>query len=275
MSTADIKLSESTLNIIENLAWRIAENHGGRITANHLIPYLPVSLDIIKSCLKTMVDGTSVISEEIDNITEFEFSSYKNNGIKTDRLTVNACVACDSDISRKNNDIICSNCFETLKKELNILAEKMGWPAQAVYEHEVLYITSKHGLCQDAGTLAGHSRYTLRRMRAKLERLSVDGYTRQKLDEVQGIVEYEFPDVKYPRGLYNKNMDIITTYPASVMEEVQYKVTKILFSLGLILFIMLVLAIFHVPFPLLILFLIIVGPVTAITIWRHKERPDE
>ena len=46
----------------------------------------------------------------------FEFSSYKNNGIKTDRLTVNACVACDSDISRKNNDIICSNCFETLKR---------------------------------------------------------------------------------------------------------------------------------------------------------------
>ncbi len=275
MSSGDIKLSESTLNIIENLAWRIAENHGGKITANHLIPYLPVSLDIIKSCLETMVDGTTVLSQEIDNITEFEFTSYKNNATKDRELAVSACVACDSDISRKKNEIICSKCFETLKKELNILAEKMGWPAQAVYEHEILYIASKHGVCQDAGTLAGHSRYTLRRMRTKLDRLSVDGYIRQKLNEVQGIVEYEFPDVKYPRRLYNKNMNIITTYPASIMEEVQYKVTKILFSIGLIFLIMLVLAIFHVPFPLLVLFLIITGPITAITIWRHKERPDE
>ena len=270
-----VNLSESTKNIIENLACRIAEKQGGRITPNHLAPYLPVSLVIVKSCLDDMVDGTSVFSEGGNNITEYEFAAYKNAKQTTGILKVDACVSCDVDISSLTNDVLCPRCFEILKEELNTLAERIGWPAQAVYEHEILYITSNHKSSVYAETLAGHSRYTLRRMRGKLDRMSGERYVKQELEEEQGMFRYRFPEIEYPRDLYKKNISLIKTYPASVMEEVQLKLTRILFSLGLIVLGLLVMGFFHVPFRLLILLFIITAPITAITIWRRKDRVEE
>ena len=59
------------------------------------------------------------------------------------------------------------------------------------------------------------------------------------------------------------------------MEEVQLKLVRILFSLGFIVLALLVLAFFHVPFPLLVLLFLIFGPGTAIFIWRHKDRLEQ
>ena len=276
MSTqGNVKLSEAAQNIIENLACRIAEKQGGTITPNHLIPYLPVSLAIIKSCLAHMVDETAVFSEQINNITQYEFSTFKDTKKTPGPLKMATCVSCDADISSRAHGVLCAGCFETLKKELNVLAEKMGWPAQAVYEHEILYLASSHGASQHAETLAGHSRYTLKRMRAKLDRMSVSGYLEQGLDQEQGTVTYKFPEVEYPKDLYKENMGLIRAYPASVMEEVQLKLVRILFSLGFVVLALLVLAFFHVPLPILVLLFLIIGPGTAIFIWRRKGRPEE
>ena len=272
---SSINLSESTANIIENLACRIAEKQGGRITPNHLAPYLPVSLDIIKSCLDSMVDGTSVFSERLNDLAEYEFAAYRGTEKKSGVLETETCVSCNMDISSRLHDVLCPRCFETFKEDLNTLAERIGWPAQAVYEHEILYIAANHNNPLYAETLAGHSRYTLRRMRGKLNRMSGSGYIRQELEEEQGMVTYRFPLIHYPRDLYKKNISLIKTYPASVMEEVQLKLTRILFSLGMIVLGLLVLGFFHVPFRLLVLLFLIAAPVTTITIWRRKDHIEE
>ncbi len=268
-------LSEAAANIVENLACRIAERQGGKITANHLIPYLPMSLELIRSCLENMVDGSSVFAEKRDNLVEYEFAAYKDTAVQSGILTVSSCVSCDTDIAGAGRQALCSSCARTLQNELNLLAEKIGWPAQAVYEHEILYLASEHKGPLPAEGLAGHSRYTLRSMRRKLNKLSLDGYLRQELDQTAGMMTYYFPELNYPKESYRKNMAIIRAHPASVMEEVQIKLVRILFVLGLMFLGLLIMAFLHVPFPILILLFLISAPIVAFFMWRHRSRPEE
>jgi len=268
-------LSEAAANIVENLACRIAQRQGGKIAPNHLMPYLPMSLELIKSCLDTMVDGTSVVAAEQDNIIEYEFASYRDAAGQSEILKVDSCVSCNTDITGVDKDVLCPTCAQTLRNELNLLAEKMGWPAQAVYEHEILYLAAGHQGPVHAEDLAGHSRYTLRSMRRKLDKISLDNYLRQELDRQAGMMTYYFPEIIYSKELYRKNMIIIRTYPASVTEEVEMKITRILFTLGWMFLGLLALALLHVPFPLLILLFLVSAPVVALIIWRHKSRAEE
>jgi hypothetical protein len=271
-----IKLSEAATNIIENLACRIAEQQGGTITPNHLMPYLPMSWDMIKSCLDEMVDDTSVLSERVDNIVRYEFTVYKcadNNG--GGGLRISNCLSCGSDLAAGMTSVMCSNCFKVLKAELNRLAERTGWPAQAVYEHEILYLASHLQNPVHAEKLSGRSRYTLRRMRQKLDKMSINGTIRQELDQEAGVMTYIFPEITYSKSLFLHNMSLIRTYPSSVMEEINIKVVKIVSILGVLLLALFVLAFLHVPFPLLVMIFLIAAPIISVVVWSHKKQPTD
>jgi hypothetical protein len=270
-----VELSESASNVVENLACRVAQKHGGRINPHHLFPYLPMSFGLIRSCLDDMVDGTSVLSDTRDNIVEYEFTAYRGAPVEKGLLDVSACVSCDKDLAGGGDAVLCGECADLLRKELNGLAEKTAWPAQAVYEHDIVYHAAGGTDPVPAEDLAGSTIYTLRNMRRKLHRLVLDHYARQELDENAGLMKYHFPDLEYPRDRYKKNMAVIRSYPASVMEEIQLKIVRILFTLGLMFLGMLALAFWGVPFPLLIVLFLIGGPVTAFLIWRHRTRPEE
>jgi len=260
---------------VENIACRIAERCSGRITPNHIIPYLPVSLGLVRDCLDEMVDGTSVQVETKDNIRQYEFAAYREKPEEKSLLIVPVCVACDKDPVMDMGNLLCSSCMMILRQELNDLAEKTGWPAQAVYEHDILYHASGKSGSVHAEDIAGSSRYTLRSVRKKLNRLTLDHFARQELDSDAGVMKYSFPQIEYPRYQYKKNMETIRSYPASIMEEVQVKVVKILFSLGLMLLCMLLLAFWGMPFPMLVLLFIATGPIMAFKIWRHKDSLEE
>ena len=272
---SDAALSEAAANIVENLACRIAERCRGRITASQLMPYLPMSLKLVRSCLENMVDGSSVLSEKSEHVTEFEFAADKDSEVNPGVLSDGSCVSCGADMFGGGQDALCSACSGTLRGELNALAEKTGWPAQAVYEHEILYQAADHKGPVHAETLAAHSPYTLRNMRRKLDKMSLEGYLSQELDQDAGMMTYCFPEMDYPKNLYRKNMAVIRGYPSSVMEEVQIKVARILFTLGAMFLGMLVLAFLRVPFPILIVLFFVTAPIVAIVMWRHRSRPEE
>ncbi|MGA1866980.1 MAG: hypothetical protein ACMUJM_00385 [bacterium] len=265
-------LSESTKNIIENLACRISEKNGGTITPNHLMPYLPMSLRLIKSCLDSMVDGTSVFSERKDNITEYECTAYKNMPIQQGELEVDSCISCGKELLQHDKKVLCPHCFDSLNKELSVLAESIGWPAQAVYEHEILYLAALQKGPLPIESLAGRSQYPIQRMRKKLNTMSIEGYLKEEVDQETGIITYSFPPIRYSIEDYLRNIGIVRSYPASVMEEVQLKIVRILFSLGLIFLGSMIMAfLFHIPYPFLVLLLCIATPLTSILIWRHKR----
>lgn len=269
------QLSEDAANVVENLACQIAERQGGRIVAPHLVPYLPMSLELIASCLDEMVDNTSVFSEDEDGKTVYEFSNYREKPAEEGALEPDVCVSCSGELLEGSAEVVCERCAGALRRELNRLAESMGWPAQAVYEHEIFYLAANHDVPHYAETLAGHSRYTLRSMRRKLARLTSDGYIRQDLDTEKGSISYTFPGLAYSRRRYRENMGIVRSYPASVMEEVELKLVRIFFTLALMLAGVLLLAFMHVPFPLLIGGYLVAGAIVSLGIWRHKSEPLE
>ncbi len=276
---AIIEVSETLTNVVENLACRVAEGLRGRITPNHLVPYVPMSLALIKRALEAMVDGSSVLSEERDASTEFVFTAYQD---KTEhdkgraRLSFESCVSCGRELVEGRDDSLCTLCGGGMAAELTELAETTGWPAQAVYEHELLYLAAGHDGPVRAEDLAGRSRYTLRNTRRKLDRLSLDGFVKQELDSDAGVVTYRFPEIDYSKDRYRRNMAVVRSHPASVTEEVELKVVRIAIVLGLMVLAASVSTFaFRLPFPIVVGALLVAAPVTSILIWKHRSRPEE
>ena len=271
---AKAELSEAGQNVVENLACRIAERLGGVIEPNHLLPYLPMSLGMIKASLDGMVDGTSIVSEQEDGHTRYTFTTLAGRQEADKALAVSSCVACSADLPRNAQHVICSSCSGILHKELNGLAEVTGWPAEAVYEHEILHVAAGMPPPLFAEALAGHSRYTLRSMKRKLDKMSLEGFIRQNLDSEKGAVAYDFPSITYPAAWYDENMQLIRSYPVAVMEEVEERVVRILTALGLMLLAVFGLAFMHVPMPFLLLGYVIGAPLVSLVIWRRRLTPD-
>ena len=269
------QLSEQAANMVENLAIRVAERQAGLLTPNHLAPYLPMSLGLIQDCLDGLVDDASVLADRGRAVPQYEFSAYREKNPGKGLLKVKDCVACDTDLPKKSTDVFCLDCRNALQNELNRLAETMGWPAQAVYEHELLYLAAQHNDPPRAEDLAGRSRYTLRNVRGKLTTMGHDGYIQKEFDDRAGLVVYQFPKIEYPRDRYRANMAVIRSHPASVMEEVQTRIAQILIALGALVLALFILAFLHVPFPLLLLALFVAGPILALAIWRHKSPPAD
>lgn len=273
MVSAKTVLTEQARNVVENLACRIAEQEGGRLAPHHLMPFLPVSLELIEKCLRDMVDGSSVIETEEDEIQCFEFPAQIGKSGAAGVLALTTCVSCANDLE-SGRRVLCRSCAELLHTELNSLAERIGWPAQAVYEHEILYLAAGQPGPARAETLAGRSRYTLRSMRRKLERLCLERRARQDLDPDAGAVVYHFPALTYPRAQYQANMAVIRRYPASITEEVELKLVRIVLTLTAFLLILFLLAFLHAPFPVLVGAFLVGAPIAAIRIWRHREAAD-
>ena len=269
------RLSEQVANMVENLAFRIAEQHSGTLTANNLLPYLPMSFDMIQNCLDDLFDGASVLIDESKHIPEYIFTAYKESGKQSGAFETDSCVSCNSDLTENVESVFCPSCFSDMIKELRRLADKTGWPVKAVYEHEIIYLTAQYDKPVHAEDLAAHSRYTLRNMQRKLSTMSIEGRLSKDNDEKNGSIVHVAPEIEYPKEQYRSNMAIIRSFPASAMEEVQIRVVQILFSLGLLILGLLVLAFLHIPFPSLILIFLVAAPILALVIWRHRNRLDD
>ena len=268
-------LSEGAANMVENLALRIAERKGGRLTVNDLAPYLPMSLGLIESCLEDMADGSSVLADSSKHVCEYEFTAYVSVDDEAKGGGDEVCAACGADLVLDSGGEFCSKCLASLDRELKPLGESMGWPAQAVYEHEILYLAAGQDGVVRAEDLAKRSRYTLRNMRRKLDAMSLEGRLSKDFDGATGVVCYRFPEIDYPKSRYEANIELIRSHPASIMEEVQIRVTQILVALGMLVLALFVMAFLHVPFPMLIMMFVVGAPVLSLVIWRRRRSPIE
>ena len=269
-------VSETLANIIENLACRIAELKGGIASTNDLIPYLPLSWGMIDSTLRSMVDEKAVTCEKKAGFTVYKFTAIKGKNSVSGKVALNSCVGCDKDLKDRSNEMICEECREMITKELKKLAKQTAWPAEAVYEHEIIYLASKLGTPISPAILAGHSRYTLRNMRLKLQVLQQKGALQLQEDIQKEAENVLFPDVDYPRNMYKRNLHVICSFPASLQEEVEMRLVKIVYTLAILGIIVFAGAILlGLPFPVMITSFAILAPITALYIWRHKKLPAD
>lgn len=267
-------LNDTAANIVENLAYQMAQRYGGAITVNHLAPHLPLSLSLIRSCLDNMVDGHSVIANEQDGFPIYEFTQTKESNSEPHEVDAQSCLSCTIN-PRSGNQMLCQECLGALEKELTRIAESTGWPAKAVYEHEILYIAAQRRGPRNAADLAGYSRYTLKRMQKKLKAMALEQYLTLDLDEIAATISYQFPKISYPKEAYQGNMEVIRRFPASVAEDMELKIIRIILYLTGMLFAVFVLALLRIPLPILVICFFIIAPIVAFKIWRHKDRPPD
>ncbi len=269
-----MELNEQLTNVIENTACRVAQLRGGRLAPHHLMPYLPISLGMLCDALDAMVDGAAVCAESKDGVVEYVFSAYADQPAGNGVLAVSNCVGCSAELDA-GGGILCGACADGFRQELSLLAETTGWPAQAVYEHEILYLAARQTGPVAAEALAGASRYTLRSVKKKLAAMAESRFLKAEPGGKSGTVVYRFPALAYPQNLFRINQDLIRAYPASVMEDMEQRIVHILFVLGCIFIAMLALAFWGIPFPLLVPAFLVVAPIAAFVIWRHKNKIKE
>jgi hypothetical protein len=64
--------------MVEKLALRLAARCQGRITAHHLLPYVPLSLDYLSVCLEQVVDDCEVFTVSSEPGAAYEFAAYRD-----------------------------------------------------------------------------------------------------------------------------------------------------------------------------------------------------
>ena len=255
-------------NAVENIAFRLAESRNGTITPAELLPFLPVSLGMIIDILnEASAESEAITAETVDGLRRYVFISAQPGGATFNDAH---CVACDND----SRELLCEECGETLGAALKAEAETNGWPAQAVYEHEVAYLAARIGAPVSAEKLASVSRFTLRRMRRKLELMQQVLAVRKERDVETRVLRYIFPSAPYPREQYLQNMKLIRSLPASITEDVEARIVHILTALGVLFLVLLGMAFWGFPFPLLFMAFLITSPILAVVLWKRRSKLD-
>ncbi len=273
MSTLEsAPISDHVQNVVENLAARLARRRAGRVPPHALMPYLAASLALIRTCLDRMADGSAVRADTDDGLPVYVFTAQTDAPMDPKPLAEETCLSC-GDARALPGEIFCGPCALRLRDELGRLAESTGWPARAVYEHELLYLACAHTGPVRAEDLAARSRYTLRRMRGKLRALCAAGFAAEEREPGTDLVRYRFPDMAYPRDRYRANMSFIRTHPASLQEDIEYTAVRIIVALALMLLAVFVLVLFHVPLLFLLAGYLALAPLVSLWIWRERFRP--
>jgi len=255
-------------NAVENVAFRLAEKRNQTITPAEILPDLPVSLGMITDVLNSAAaESEAITAETTEGLRHYVFRSAQPDASS---LNASRCTTCDSD----SDNLLCTKCEGQLHEALRAEAETSGWPAQAVYEHEICYLAARAAAPVSAEKLASASRFTLRRMRKKLSQMQKGLSLRTERDPETGILSYVFQTAPYPRERYLKNMRFIRSLPASVTEDVETRTVHILIALGLLFLALLGLAFWGFPFPLLLMVFLVTAPVLSVVIWKRRSKLD-
>jgi hypothetical protein len=197
--------------MVEKLALRVAARFQGRITAHHLLPYVPLSLDDLSACLEQMVDDREVFTVSGELGVVYEFAAYRDAPAQPGALQVTACLACGAKQAANQAGILCAACTTGCSETLHTLARQPAWLAQTMAEHEILYLATQTPGPVTAAALASHSHYTLRQMQQHLGRLGQHGYLHQDADPHTGLMTYALPTIVYPAALYRQHTAMLRT----------------------------------------------------------------
>jgi hypothetical protein len=112
-------------------------------------------------------------------------------------------------------------------------------------------------------------------MQKKLKAMALDKYLSLDLDKTTATISYQFPKISYPKEAYQRNKAIIHRYPASIAEDMELKIIRIVIYTAAMLFGVFILALLRIPLPVLIVCFAVIAPIVAFKIWRHKEKPPD
>jgi hypothetical protein len=254
--------------VTENLAQQLSAVQGGIVHPAQLIPYLPLSLELVTQALDELTQSDRIQKKTMNGFLAYIFKESLNKPQKT--FSPRLCVYSNEPLDDFENAAICNHVRDKIEAELANLASNDVWPAQAVWQHELLYLVANLPAPVSTSSIAGHSRLSLRRVEKYLKLLQTNG----TLKVNPALQAWELPPMRYPRAVYIQQDTFIRRFPGAIREEFEVRLVKGLgYSLGILLFSFMLAVIGRIPFPLIFFGGLVCASLVFIKIIKSPPKP--
>lgn len=254
--------------VTENLAEQLAATQGGKVHPVQLLPYLPMSLQLIETTLDELTESARVAKKLDDGLVSYEFNEHLDKAPTKFQPTKG--IYSDDPLDEVEFTAISTEVRSTLQVELGILAEEHPWPGNAIWQHELLYLLQNLPAPVSLSAIAGHSRLPFKKVEEKMAELV-------ELGAVQYNVKtkaYDLPPMSYPKKPYKRHDEFVRQFPGALKEETEMRLVKGLIYSLVIAVVCLGLAITaKIPFPIVLIGGTIVAGINFARILFARPKP--
>ncbi|MFQ3271703.1 MAG: hypothetical protein ACI9A1_002030 [Lentimonas sp.] len=216
--------------VTENLAEQLSAAQGGLVQPAQLLPYLPISLRLIEATLDELSASDRVSKQSENGLITYLFKESIDQAPR--KFAPTHCIYSNEALDGHEFTVITSEVKNQIEAELQQLATSDVWPAEAVWEHELIYLANNLADPVSASQIAGHSRLSFKKVEQRLTELKERGAIQFSPD----LGTWELPPMRYPRTPYKRNDAYIRQFPGALQEETEVRLLK---GLSISLFILL------------------------------------
>ncbi len=254
--------------VTENLAEQLSASQGGIVHAAQLLPYLPVSLGLIEATLDQLSASDQVTKESNDGLTSYLFKESMDQA--PHKFAPTLCIYSNEALDDHEFSVIAPEVRKQIEAELAELATTDAWPADAVWEHELIYLANNLTAPVTASKIAGHSRLSFKKVEQRLAALKARGIIQCERKQNN----WELPPMRYPRPPYKRHDQFIRQFPGALQEETEVRLLKALGLSLLILLLCFALAVTaRVPFPFVLFGGLSLAAIVFIKTFRAPPQP--
>tara|TARA_B110000438_G_scaffold286670_1_gene318131 strand:+ start:1836 stop:2612 length:777 start_codon:yes stop_codon:yes gene_type:complete len=254
--------------VVENLAERLAASQSGVVHPVQLLPYVPVSLWMVEQVLDKLATSDFVEKDRVGDFVSYHFPQFVDRpqtAFKPER-----CVFSNAPLPEDSAQVLSEDVIREVENELRTLAESDPWPANANWQHELVYLMQNLSGSVRISDLAGHSRMAFRQVEEKVKQLAKLGAV--SLDPNTGTVE--LPPLAYPQSQYERQAAFIRLFPGALKEEYEVRLVRaLLYVIGIMVLCFLAAFFVRVPFFILLIFGVVTSGVTFLRILRAAPQP--
>jgi hypothetical protein len=254
--------------VTENLAEQLSAAQGGIVHPAQLLPYLPLSLQLIEKTLNALTESNRVEKQQINGLTAYVFKESLNK--TPHKFAPRQCVYSNEALEAHEYSVISPEVRNKIEAELSLIAANDIWPAEAVWEHELIYLAQNLNAPTSTSEIAGHARLPFKKVEARLNELQARG----ALHFNAALSAWEEPPMRYPKPAYLRNDSYIRQFPGAMKEEFEVRLVKALSSALIVLVLCFVLAITaRFPFPIVLFGGGLIAAFTFLKIFRAPPKP--
>lgn len=233
--------------VTENLAEQLSAAQSGIVHPTQLLPYLPLSLSLIEQTLDPLCESDRVEKCVSNGLAAYIFKESVDR--PPHKFALEHCVYSNDPLDDYAFSAVSPAVRSSIEAELASLAQHDPWPAEAVHEHELLYLANNLPAPVHTSAIAGHSRLPFKNVELHLAQLQ----RRQALLPLPELNSWQLPPLRYPKPAYQRNVDFIRQFPGAIKEELELRLIKALSYALLVLFVCALLALVaRVPFPFIL-----------------------
>ncbi len=254
--------------VTENLAEQIAATQAGRVHPVQLLPYLPMSLELIESTLDEMLISDRIEKDHIDGLVCYTFLEYLDRPVT--RFRPQHGVYSDDPLEKQSFAAVSEDVRYKLEGELGALAARDPWPSDANWQHELIYLIQNLPDPTVLSALSGHSRSPFRKVDERVKFLQKMGAIQFSLD----TMSFSIPPLEYPKAAYRRQDAFIRQFPGARKEEDEVRLVKALVGVCVILGVCALVAVTaKIPFILLLIVGSVASVINFLRIMKAAPKP--